>query len=63
MISCLNKHFVCYVECNEIEGRHYEFWVLSFIKTQKVTIKIFFKRHRSFAIMTFVNFFYLFSTD
>lgn len=47
------------------EGRDYEFWVLSFIQTQKVTIKIFFKRHRSFAIMTFVseNFFYLFSTD
>ena len=47
------------------EGRDYEFWVLSFIKTQKVTIKIFFKRHRNFVMMTFVseNFFYLFSTD
>ena len=42
------------------EGR-----VLSFIQVQKVTITIFFKRHRNFVMMTFVseNFFYLFSTD
>lgn len=42
------------------EGR-----VLSFIQVQKVTIKIFLKRHRNFVMMTFVseNFFCLFSTD
>ena len=70
MISCLNKHFartlilLCWMQSNKKGGiTNFRFWAS--YKHKKLLLRFFFKRHRSFAIMTFVpeNFFYLFSTD